>query len=68
MEENHCPVARKDKDEHAIFLVTIHDYQQRLKDCGYMDSSARELLNLIDQWINNHICQIDLQLKDYVKK
>ncbi len=68
MEENHCPVAQKNKDEHSIFLVTIHDYQQRLKDCGYMDSSARELLNLIDQWINDHICQIDIQLKDYVKK
>jgi len=68
MEENHCPVAQKNKDEHSIFRATIHDYQQRLKDSGYMDSSARELLNLIDQWINNHICRIDIQLKDDVKK
>jgi hemerythrin len=68
MEENHCPVAQKNKEEHSIFHATIHDYQQRLKDSGYMDSSARALLNLIDQWIKSHICKIDKQLKGYVKK
>ena len=68
MEDAIAVAAQKNKEEHSIFRVTIHDYQQRLKDSGYMDSSARELLNLIDQWINDHICQIDIQLKDYVKK
>ncbi len=46
MEENHCLVSQKNKDEHSIFRATIHNYQQRLKDSGYMDSSVRELLNL----------------------
>lgn len=68
MEEHHCPVSQKNKEAHSIFCATLRDYQQRYKDSGYMDSSARELVDIIDQWLDNHICHIDIHLKDYVKK
>ena len=68
MVEYHCPVAQKNKEAHSMLLATLRDYQQRYAANGYLDADARELTNTVDRWLDEHICHIDIHLRDCVKK
>ena len=68
MEEYRCPVAQKNKAAHLMFLDTLRDYRQRYAVSGYLATDARELVNTLDRWLDNHICRIDVHLRKCVKK
>ena len=67
MEEYRCPVARQNKDAHTKFSAVISDFRQRYASRGYQAADARGLLDTVDQWLSNHICGIDLHLKQCVR-
>ncbi len=68
MEKYQCPVAQKNKDAHSMFLTTLRDYKQRYTASGYLAEDAWELINTIDRWLEEHICRLDVHLKNCVKK
>ena len=68
MEEYRCPVAQKNKEAHSMFLATLRDYQQRDALGGYLAADARDLIDTVDRWLDEHICNVDIHLKDCVNK
>ncbi len=68
MEEYRCPVAQKNKEAHSMFFATLRDYQQHYAASGYLAAEARELVNTVDRWLDEHICRIDVHLRNCVKK
>ena len=65
MEEYRCPVARRNKQAHAGFLELLQGYRQQYAAGGYRPDDARALVDSIDDWLDAHICRIDVQLRRY---
>ena len=68
MEEHRCPVAGKNKAAHANFLEVIRDFLQRHEKDGYQPADAHELVGIIEQWLDDHIRNIDIHLRNCVAK
>ena len=68
MEEFRCPVAEKNKEAHEKFLENLSEFQERYVANGYDHTDARRLVDTVDQWLDDHICRIDIHLKRCVKK
>lgn len=66
MHKYECPVAQKNKKAHTGFLDTLSGFQQRFKSNGYDSGDARKLVDTIDLWLADHICNIDVHLKNCV--
>lgn len=63
MDEVNCPAAERNKEEHAKFIDALSRYQQRYLTKGFDRSDAYSLVDTIDNWLKDHICSIDMQLK-----
>ena len=63
MDEQNCPAAEHDKEEHAKFIDVLSGYQQRCSAKGFDHTDACSLVNTIDNWLSEHICGVDMQLK-----
>jgi len=68
MTEHQCPVAQENKAAHKKFIKTLSGFQQRYVTQGYNRADARQLVDTIDQWLDRHICRIDIHLKRCVSK
>lgn len=68
MVQYRCPVAEKNKEAHATFLTLISDFRQRYETHGYQYTDAIKLIEFVDQWLDKHICHIDIRLRDCVIK
>lgn len=68
MNEFRCPVAHKNKEAHAGFLEVLSGFQQRYKASGYDRANARKLVDAVDQWLTDHICNIDIHLRRCVSQ
>jgi hemerythrin len=67
MERYHCPVAEKNKDAHAKFVVVLAGFRERHAANGFDRADARSLMDTLDRWLADHICSVDVHLKDCVK-
>ncbi len=68
MEEFRCPVAEKNKEAHGKFVEKLSEFQERYATSGYDHTDARRLVDTVDQWLDDHICRIDVHLKQCVSK
>ena len=68
MEKYRCPVAEKNREEHSMFLVTLQEYTRRYVTNGYLAADARELVDTVDRWLDEHICRIDVHLRKCIQK
>ncbi len=68
MNEHHCPMAAKNKEEHVGFLEVLASFKQRFDANGFDPADARSLADTIDEWLVRHICQVDVHLRDCVNK
>ena len=68
MTEHRCPVAQINKEAHEKFVQTLSGFQQRYATHGYNHTDAQRLVDTTDQWLNDHICNVDIHLKRCVKK
>ena len=68
MRKNQCPVAEKNKVQHAKLLKAFSDAQQRFDIEGVSDELLMQLRNFPTSWLVNHIMKIDVHLKACVKK
>ena len=63
MDLYHCPVAQQNRDAHATFTARLTAFQQRYAAHGFEPGEAGTLMALIDAWLADHICRIDVQLR-----
>jgi hemerythrin-like metal-binding protein len=68
MDEYRCPVAEKNKEAHESFLENLSEFQERYAANGFDHTDARRLVDIADQWLDDHICRIDIHLKRCVNK
>jgi hemerythrin len=68
MEEYRCPVAEKNKEAHAHFMVTLRDFKSRFSANRYRASDATALVETVEQWLAGHITRTDSVLRQYVEK
>ena len=64
MEACKCPVAVQNKEEHMKLIDVLSGFQQRYLERGFDREDAYNLVNTIDRWLADHICSIDMHLKD----
>jgi hemerythrin len=67
MERYRCPVAEKNKNAHGRFVAIVAEFQQDYAKTGFDREDARRLVDILDEWLANHICRIDVNLKDFVQ-
>jgi len=68
MSKFRCPAAEKNQEAHKEFLETLSKFRERYAAIGYDYAEARRLVGTVDQWLDNHICHIDVHLKRCVTK
>jgi hemerythrin len=68
MTEHRCPVAQINKEAHQKFVQTLSGFQQRYAMHGYNQADARRLVDITDQWLDGHICNVDIHLKRCVNR
>lgn len=66
MERYRCPIAQKNKQAHTKFVEMLGRFQHRYTADGFDRGDARDFVNIIDEWLADHICRIDLQIKDHI--
>ncbi len=67
MERYHCPAALENHEAHVKFAEALAGFRKRYDANGFAVGDARSLVDTIDGWLVNHICRIDVRLKDSVK-
>jgi len=68
MTEHRCPVAAENEDAHVKFRDVLEGFRTRYQAAGYDRPEAYRLMDTIDQWLAEHICRIDVHLRNCVKK
>lgn len=68
MHRYRCPTAQINQKAHQRFILFFNDYKTRLQNQGTDYQLFREMLDFCEQWILQHICKIDTQLKSCVEK
>ena len=68
MEKYRCPIAHKNKDAHAGFVRVLAEFQQHYEQNGFDRTHARRLVDTLDKWLADHICRIDVRLRDVVEE
>jgi hemerythrin-like metal-binding protein len=63
MERTHCPAASRNKEAHRKFLAAFRDFMARAKHEGISPGLVRDLQKIATQWLKEHICGIDVQLR-----
>lgn len=59
-----CPIAQQNQNAHANFMKDFHGFQERCKSEGESKELIREIHGSIESWLVNHICKIDVHLRD----
>ena len=67
MLQHRCPVAKKNKDAHTKLIETLSGFQNRYHANGYDHAEASRLVDILEQWLADHICRVDTHLKKCVK-
>jgi hemerythrin len=60
MQRYHCPLAQQNRDAHAMFAARLAEFQQHYAAHGFEYVQACTLMAVIDEWLTDHICRIDL--------
>ena len=68
MNRHNCPAARVNGEAHAKFVAVLADFRQRFDARGFAHEDARGLVDTLDRWLVDHICSIDVRLKESVAK
>ncbi|MDH3207971.1 MAG: hemerythrin domain-containing protein [Gemmatimonadota bacterium] len=68
MEEYRCPVARRNREAHTGFVEVLSGFRQRYELNGYDPIESRNLVDTVDRWLSEHICRLDVHLKQCVRE
>ena len=64
MDTCRCPAAGVNREAHARFIEFAAQFRERHDTSGFDAAEARHLAESIESWLTDHICKIDVQLKD----
>jgi hemerythrin len=67
MEENHCPTAMLNKEQHLIFINKISAFKTRFEVENASVSLTIAVVHELTDWIINHIMKVDIKLKECIK-
>ena len=63
-----CPAAKANRDAHARFLDYLSESQAKRNSTESTLDWMRELHGFLEKWLDGHICQIDIQLRESIQK
>ena len=63
MERYRCPAHQKNREAHEQFRHFFHQFKQRCQTEGFRVDLLKSLHTAISQWIQNHILEVDIQLR-----
>jgi hemerythrin-like metal-binding protein len=63
-----CPAVMQSEHEHGLFRTPIEKEKLRFAKQGFDAASALAMLNIIDTWLDSHICQIDVRLRKALRQ
>ncbi|MFQ5684799.1 MAG: bacteriohemerythrin [Candidatus Binatia bacterium] len=61
-----CPFAAQNKEAHTMFLEVFQSFCQKFQQEGASENLLRQVHAAAETWMDNHICQVDVHLRDYV--
>jgi hemerythrin-like metal-binding protein len=64
MTKYQCPVAEANKKAHTRFVEVLAGFHRRHAATGFDRTDARNLVDTLDHWLVEHICRIDMRLKE----
>jgi len=64
MTKYQCPVAGANKAAHNRFVEVMDGFHQRYAANGFDRADARNLVDTLDHWLVEHICRLDVRLKE----
>jgi len=67
MEKYRCPAHARNKLAHAQFLEFFRQFKERSKAEGFRPDLLRSLHQKLSSWIQDHILQVDTQLRSCLK-
>ncbi|MGB7768001.1 MAG: bacteriohemerythrin [Verrucomicrobiia bacterium] len=67
MEKHRCPAHAQNKQAHEKFLKFIHQFKERYEREGLRLDVLRSLHQFLSSWIEEHILQVDTQLRPCIK-
>ncbi|TDK42338.1 bacteriohemerythrin [Antarcticimicrobium luteum] len=59
-----CPVAALNHHEHTLFLKLLEQENAWFREHGFDAARATAMLDKLDQWLESHICRIDIRLNE----
>ena len=62
-----CPVANKNKSAHQQFLFAYENFMERYNREGHSEQLAWKIHDMVERWIEGHICEIDVHLRACTK-
>lgn len=68
MQENRCPSRGQNKAAHLQFLNEFEKLAASLEKDGVSTRLVLQLKELLGNWLQNHICKVDLQLRTCADK
>jgi hemerythrin len=68
MDQYRCPMAQRNREAHAQFAEPLSGFQQRYVASGFDHVDGCTLVAIIDQWLTDHICRLDAQLRPCVTR
>ncbi len=66
MQQYQCPVAEQNKKAHAEFVKKFNRFYEHWQENGLDINVTYHAFIELEDWVRNHICGIDAQLKAYV--
>jgi hemerythrin-like metal-binding protein len=67
MDQHQCPVRGKNKAAHAQFLSDYGSLVELVKRDGASTTVVIQLKEMLGNWLNNHICKVDANLRGCAK-
>ena len=67
MERCQCSAAQQNTQAHSTFLQGLSVFEERYTMVGFERADAQRLVDFVDQWLADHICCIDTQLKPHAQ-
>lgn len=68
MKDYRCASAERNYQAHQDFLTAVSAFREQYRQHGYSPALAKEVNTFCEQWITNHICTIDIQLKNVLPR
>lgn len=63
MDEQKCPVAQENKQQHKIFIEKIGDLNRQFSQGNISDALLGNIIKDLSDWITNHIQVVDMHIK-----